>query len=132
MFDDNSIVGKKDPSKQVKQKPVSCLYSLWSRMMIQRSPTWTRSAGDANQHLHLVFQEHCDRCWKAPNERPRTCLFLPTFAGVLTKYLAELRLSPSSMTNVKMSGPSSHTANKMFGPVLLKRQGQHSRDARYT
>ena len=54
---------------------------------------------------------------------PMTCLFVPTFAGVLTKYLAELRLCPSSMTDIKMSGPSSHTANKMFGPVLLGGRG---------
>ena len=33
-----------------------------------------------------------------------------------TTYLAELRLCPSSMTDIKMSGPSSHTTNKMFGP----------------
>ena len=42
---------------------------------------------------------------------PMTCLFVPTFAGVLTKYLAELRLCP-----IKMSGPSPNTTNKMFGP----------------
>ena len=47
---------------------------------------------------------------------PMTCLFVPTFAGELTKYLAELRLCPSSMTDNKMSGPSSNTTNKMFGP----------------
>ena len=47
---------------------------------------------------------------------PMTCLFVPTFAGVLTKYLAELRLCPSFMTDNKMSGPSSNTTNKMFGP----------------
>ena len=67
--------------------------------MIQRSPTWTQSAGSANQHLHLVIQGHCDQGQKAPNERPKTCLFVPTFVGLLTKcHFAKCRLIHVNLT----------------------------------
>ena len=123
--------GNERPFQAGEAEASVCLYSLWSRMMIQRSPTCTQSAGDANQHLHLVFQWHCDQGYKAPNKRPKTCLFVPTFAGVLTKYLAELRL-PQLHAQHQDVRPQLPHRQQDVRPSLVRRQGQHTRDARYT